>query len=838
MAPEQASGREPITAAADIYGIGAILYQLITGHPPFKAPSSVETLRWVVEEEPRRPRDLNGLVPLDLESVCLKCLEKEPRRRYASAEALAEDLRRFLAREPVAARPVGRIERSWRWCRRHPAPAAIGLLLGVLAIGASLSAWGLSRARDHAFQSLRAARLAEAKALALSGKPGQRRGALAAVREAARHGRDLELRNAAVAALASTDLEVAREWQGCPPGTESVAFDGDLRRYARGDRTGGISVRDVDGDRELVRLEGPAKKALVIGFGPDDRLLAARYGDSQGANDLWVWDWAAGKRLFAPSPGAFQFAADLRASPPAVAAADPGGVLRVFALPSGELVSELSLGGMSHLVRFNPRGSQLAASTGRSLLVYDAESGRSEANLAHHDQVSSITWHPDGEQLASAAGNAVYLWKWRAPREPLRTFRAAESAGLNVTFSHAGDLLASSSFDGGLKLIGAGGSRLLSDESARSWPQWSRDDRLLGYFRNEGQLGFWQVTRNEVCRTLPVPGRYLGAPAFAGGLLWCPSRAGVHCWDLERGRELALLPLTGVGDVVRAGEDAILTASSQGLLSWPLAPGVEAERRLLRIGPPRRLALAPGDRLQDADLSSDGRYLGLVHEEPANHVLLLDLARDGAVIRTLEHYNVVWIAVARDAAWVAGGALYGHDFKVWRGQTGEEAWRFPAPVDNLTARPAFTPDGRKLLLSTDSGFSLYETGSWRLLHTFARKEFTEHPGAPAIAPDGRTAALAMGRLIAIADLESGAELATLASPEPSLISNLGFSPGGGWLVAATRQDSVHVWRLAALRRGLADLGLDWDLPAAAAEGGAAALPVVVEVDSGAPTGER
>jgi formylglycine-generating enzyme required for sulfatase activity len=132
MAPEQAGGKSAeIGPAADIYALGAILYECLTGRPPFKAASPLDTILQVVTDEPVPPRQLNAQVPADLETICLKCLSKEPARRYASAEELANDLQRFQASEPIRARPVGAVERTWKWARRRPALAA---LLGVVLL--------------------------------------------------------------------------------------------------------------------------------------------------------------------------------------------------------------------------------------------------------------------------------------------------------------------------------------------------------------------------------------------------------------------------------------------------------------------------------------------------------------------------------------------------------------------------------------------------------------------------------------------------------------------------------------------------------------------------------
>ena len=139
MAPEQVIGKAgTIGPATDIYALGALLYEMLTGRPPFRGETAAETERQVIHDEPVSPSRLNTKVPRDLETICLKCLTKEPQRRYASAAALADDLRRFGEGRPIQARPVGLGERFWRWCRRNPTAAALvatALALVGLAVG-------------------------------------------------------------------------------------------------------------------------------------------------------------------------------------------------------------------------------------------------------------------------------------------------------------------------------------------------------------------------------------------------------------------------------------------------------------------------------------------------------------------------------------------------------------------------------------------------------------------------------------------------------------------------------------------------------------------------------
>ncbi len=163
MAPEQAEGQKDVGPPADVYALGAILYECLTGRPPFKAATPLDTILQVIDEDPVPPRQLNPALPRDLETICLKCLHKQPARRYITAAALAEDLRRFQVGEPIQARRVSPLEKAWRWCRRKPAQAGLAAAIGfLLLVTVAAGFWYVQdragRERERLLQEAEAAR--------------------------------------------------------------------------------------------------------------------------------------------------------------------------------------------------------------------------------------------------------------------------------------------------------------------------------------------------------------------------------------------------------------------------------------------------------------------------------------------------------------------------------------------------------------------------------------------------------------------------------------------------------------------------------------------------------
>jgi serine/threonine protein kinase/WD40 repeat protein len=362
MAPEQAQGRvKELSTAADLYSLGAMLYHLLTGRPPFAGATPLETMKLVVESEPPRPSVFNVQLDRDLETICLKCLEKDPRRRYASADALAEDLERWLRSEPVNARPSSVPERFVKWVHRKPAHAA---LAGVVALAGLGLVAGLMRYADtlrghsaEVRERLRLTLIEQGRAQRLLGNrhaAWQRLGEAAAIRVTP------ELRSEAIQVLAQ-------------PGVRH-AFNAPLDRVVE-------SQFSMDGKLLVVAGEGYVTPDWP-GYASNAWQSFVRYWEVPGGKLLGVTPWHLAGGPFSVSPDGGLFAV------PQVDAADRAH-LALWSVRGSNVVAQLPAVGAS---QFSPDGQRLAVQETNAVSIFVRNGERWQAGPRYEFASAILTW--------------------------------------------------------------------------------------------------------------------------------------------------------------------------------------------------------------------------------------------------------------------------------------------------------------------------------------------------------------------------------------------------------------------------------------------------------------
>jgi WD40 repeat protein len=833
MSPEQAVGAPAgLTTSSDVYSLGAILYELLAGRPPFVADTALETLRLVTQTSAPPLRDFDPSIPKDLEVICLKCLAKEPAGRYGSAAALADDLERWLEGLPIVARPASSPERIWRWAKRNPAlagalSATVALFLA-LSIGSTIAAARLRvsnqralAAEKQAREELRAASLAEAKATVQSGAMGQRFATLAALQRAAEVRVDADLRTQAFAALMLPDVKVERTWDDRYAGNSPAAFDAALERYAVETASGTLSLRLAKDQREIVKLaapEGNPRVLYIAPFSPDDSKVAARF-----ANDLIrVYDAPSGKVLFdlADRPTAssgrayaydFGFSADGRE----FAGALPTGGVSFHDATDGRETGRLVTQTVPSAFALSPDASKIALVGKQSATVeiYDRATSRLEGTLSHGDMVFQVVWRPgDSKQLAtSSRDNKVFLWD-AATGQQLRSFQGHEGISPLLSFHPSGKILASTSRDFSVRFWDVeSGACILNAHGIYGEPamRFSADGKRLALGSEGTRLSTARFAFDSPCREFfrcnsgdwynRVSGMSINRD---GKLLAITLRSfGVHLFATERGRHIGELPLWP-GESKTAvfspdGDGLLVSGEKSGLWHYSLG---QAANGSLAITDPRLIDSRPGFLVTDAKGSppvaalynAKGRQFSIVSLSSATTAVDLPvkttpasahLSPDGHLVATDD-----WEADIKEES----------DVRVWNVSTGELIRRLGAGPNNSVRISA----SGKLLGAYGTGPG---AGIWRLPDLVRIENFAPRGEDGWFFPGDRLLGALNQGMLDVVHISDGSLIGSFPGDAALSVS---FHPGGNQMFLGT-SSHFYEWDLPAVRAELNAIGLGW-----------------------------
>ncbi len=771
MPPEQATAKHgKVGRYSDVYGLGGILYHLLTARPPFQADSLEVIVSQVLTADPVSPRMLNPTVPRDLETICLKCLEKEPSRRYATAQALAEELGRFLEKKPILARPMSRPEKAWRWCRRKPALAtALSAVVLVGAVGFAGIVWQWQRskaselfARQNAYaadmnlaqRALQADEVGLAVSLLNKHRPADSS-------LATRHSppatdlRHWEWRY--LWQLCQPDMSFSLRRNSAPVGAAALSQDGRLLAV----QTGGnkVTLWDLTTKRPMTELPGLGWiRAMTLS--PSGRVLAVSRAKEGEAPTLEFWDMHSGKLTRAFSPPFPVLSLAFSPDGTLLATLNGQGTAEVSEWESNRSITNLNAAplrrGGTGVVVFSPDGNRLAVGVDYGCLqIVNLRSGAVRTiETQTIDGVSALAFSPNGQLLAAGfayTSGTVGLWDSDSG-EPRGQFTNATAWVRALAFAPDGRRLAATSKNGTIQLWNVAGCTEVG--RLRGHP----DEGLALAFQADGQT-------------------------LASGC----GQGGACVWALN------VSTRTYAHTNLAISHWMIPNVPRQNFAVGALDPKV-----VQRLG----FAFTPDSR-------------SFITTDPGGTLALWD-TRTMQQTKSLPMLGThCWqVALSPDGHWLAVGDAAGK-IHVWNWKTRQHVKSLNIPFE-WCGLLRFSHSGRFLLTrirfnNLAQSLKVWKTGGWEELPLGGSR--IEASTAFDISPDDR--------LLALGYTDGAVTLRSVASPQDETtfgkhimgVNGVCFSPDGRVLATTSGQGSVKLWDVAT-RRELAELpghsGTVWD----------------------------
>ncbi len=817
MAPEQTTGqRGLVTTATDVYGLGAVLYALLSGHPPFRGDTVLDTLVLVREQEPEPPSRANPRVDRDLETICLKCLQKEPRKRYASAEALADDLQRLLDGQPIQARPAGRLERLLKWVKRRPLWAALlGVSCAAALTLAALSAWLWSTVLDRD-AALATAQTATASAQASEARTRQflyaaayqtlsqqwKRGDLRSMRALLdQHRRDAEQGAKGPSFEWRYFSRLAdgaghRTLSGHRGEVRAVAVAPDGRTLATGGHDTTVQLWDSSTWKIRLTLRGHTSPITALAFLSDGTTLAT----IEERNLVHYWDPITGQEQGPPfhvSGPVKQMCLSADGQSLAAALSNRVWGVEIWDRRTGKMRCSWPRT-LFNVLAFSPDGQIVAGAAGGEFTSWDTRMHDTIAQWGHEHRIFTLAFSHDGRSIAKGlAKGTVHVSKIVGPMRvhsdepPVQMLIGGIAPVWSLAFSPDDEMVAAGDEEGVVRVwtLRTGSLRnIFKGHTDRVLTlAFTPDGRTLVSGGADGTARIWDVAARQDYQTLVTPLQPSGPIAFAPGgrelAVACTDRT-VSLLDAETGR--VLLTCRGHSGAIQnlafAPDGSVLATVSRDLTLklWDRVLGRPRSTWSLPALP-WAVAFSPNSRLVAAALDN-----GLVKcWEVASGAQRLSFRASPHPVFTLA------FAPTGETLLTGGKAPA---IRSWDTATGKER-PFRWKAEMAISRLAMSHNGRWLagIEFGNQWAYLWDTNSGAL----RRKFWLSNATALAFSPDDGLLAVNGNTVVHLIDVQTSAVRINL-NPEKNdgmIIQGVAFRPDGKTLATSSRDGMVKLWDL-------------------------------------------